>query len=281
MKPGYHVMTADEYHADPCVEPSLSNSIAQILLRESPRKAAFSHPRLNPAYKPEEEGKFDIGTAVHAMLLEGVDKMFVCNFDDWRKKEAREQRDEARAMGQLPILAHQADGIHAMRTAALAFIAESEIAEYWSQAESEITAIWQEDETWLRCRFDRITKNHRCAIDYKSTTDASPEAFSRQLVRMGYHWQDAFYRRAVRALDGKDPAFVFLAQSIEPPYECSLHGCDPALREIADADIERAIEQWRYCIDAKYWPSYDGRIHWTIPTTWQMKEHETRLMEAA
>jgi hypothetical protein len=46
--PGYHRINAEKYHADPCVVPSLSSSIAKILLRESARKAWFSHPRLNP-----------------------------------------------------------------------------------------------------------------------------------------------------------------------------------------------------------------------------------------
>ena len=98
---------------------------------------------------------------------------------------------------------------------------------------------------------------------------------------MGYHIQDAFYRRAARALGAVEPAFIFLAQSVEPPHECSLHGCDPALREIADGEVERAIGLWRECIQKKDWPSYGGRIHWTIPTTWQMKDYEMRQMEAA
>jgi hypothetical protein len=165
---------------------------------------------------------------------------------------------------------------------ALAFIRNSEIAEYWSQAESEATGIWQESGVWLRFRADRISLNRRCVMDFKSTTDASPEPFSRQIIRMGYHFQDAFYRRGVRALEGgSDPAFVFLAQSVEPPHECSLHACDPALREIADREVDDAIALWRKCLTSKKWPSHSGRIHWAIPTSWQMAEHEQRLQEAA
>jgi hypothetical protein len=70
---------------------------------------------------------------------------------------------------------------------------------------------------------------------------------------------------------------VFLAQSCEPPYECSLHGCDPALQEIADAEVERAIELWRECMTTKNWPSHGGRIHWALPPNYMMKEYEERL----
>lgn len=279
---GYHQgMPAAKYLADPCVVPSLSSSIAQVLLRESPRKAWFSHPKLNPAFAAEEDGKFDIGTAAHAMLLEGVNIIEVCDFDDWRKGEARAQRDAARAAGKIPLLRKHRDDVVAMVSAAEAFISHSEIADYWKDAESEVTAICEEKGVWLRARLDRVAKNRRFIGDYKSTTDAAPEPFSRQIVRMGYHIQEAFYRRVVRNLGSIGPRFVFVAQSCEPPYECSLHGCDPALQEIADAEVQRAIDLWRQCSSTKNWPSHSGRIHWALPPSYMMKEHEQRLMEAA
>lgn len=284
MKPGFHVMPAAQYHADPCAQPSLSASIAQILLRESPRKAWFSHPRLNPNFRAEAESKFDLGTAAHAVMLENdASNIVVVQADDWRTKAAKEQRDAARAAGKTALLAKHYDAVRDMADTALAFIAGSEISGFWyaEDAKSELTAIWQEGGIWLRCRFDRFTFARRFIGDYKSTTDASPEVFSRQITRMGYHIQDAFYRRGARALGVVDPHFCFVAQSCEEPYECSLHACDPALQQIADAEVERAIELWRECVKANDWPSYGGRIHWAMPTTYMITEHEMRLQEAA
>lgn len=274
-------MSADKYHADPCVVPSLSSSIAEILLRESPRKAWFSHPRLNPAFAEKEEDKFDIGTAAHAMLLEGANIIQMCDFDDWRKAEARAARDAARNAGKIPLLRRHRDDVVAMVTAAEAFIQHSEIADYWKDGDSELVGICEEKGVWLRARLDRVTKNRRHIIDYKSTTDASPEPFSRQILRMRYYIQDAFYRRVVRNLGSVSPSFAFLAQSCEAPYECSLHACDPALQEIADAEVQRAIDLWRKCATTKQWPSHSGRIHYALPTNYMMQEHEMRLLEAA
>jgi hypothetical protein len=144
-----------------------------------------------------------------------------------------------------------------------------------------VTGVCLEQGIWMRCRFDRITRNRRFLMDYKSTEDSSPESFSRLLVRMGYHLQDAFYRRVARNLGIVGPRFAFLAQSVNPPYECSLHACDEALREIADAEVERAIQLWRQCMQTKDWPSHGGRIHWAMPTNWMIQEHEMRLQEAA
>jgi hypothetical protein len=279
---GFHVMPAARYHSDPAMEPSLSSSVAQVLLRESPRKAWYSHPRLNPNYREEHDSKFDLGTCAHAVLLENdASRIVIVEADDWRTKAAKEQRDAARADGKTPLLARHYEDVRRMVDAALAFLANSEISEYWFDSEPEMTGIWQEGQIWLRCRFDKITKDRRVIQDFKSTTDASPDGFGRQITRMGYHLQEAFYRRGAAVLGAKRPEFVFVAQSVEPPYECSLHGCDPALREIADAEVERAISLWAECIGADKWPSYGGRIHWTLPTSWQMKDHEQRIMEAA
>lgn len=279
---GFHVMSAEQYHADPAPQASLSNSVAKILLGESPRKAAFSHPRLNPKYRPDTDSKFDLGTCSHAVLLENdASKIAIVEADDWRTKAAKEQRDAARAIGKTPLLSRHYDDVRRMVDAALAFLANSEISEYWFDSEPELTGVWQEGDIWLRCRFDKITKDRRVIQDYKSTTDVSPDGFGRQITRMGYHIQDAFYRRGARALGARAPEFVFVAQSVEPPHECTLHGCDPALRELADAEVERAIGIWRQCMKAKEWPSYSGRIHWAMPPTYMMAAHEERLLEGS
>lgn len=291
MTPGLHSgIPAEVYHADCCPRPSLSSSIAQVLLSESPRKAFFSHPRLNPDFRGEHESKFDLGTACHAVLLENdASKIAVIDPQDypgkkggipdgWTNDAIRAARDAARASGRTPLLKHNYDDVREMVDAALAFIESTEIAEAWHAGESEVTGISLEPSgVWLRCRFDKLAASHQIIFDYKSTVDASPEPFSRLLVRMGYHVQDAFYRRVARALGIAAPKFIFLAQSVEPPYECSLHACDPALAEIADAEVERAIRLWGQCMRTNTWPSYGPQIHYALPTGYMMSEHEIRM----
>lgn len=275
-------MPAERYHQDPCIAPSLSSSIAQILLRESARKAWHCHPKLNPDYRESHDGKFDIGTAAHAVLLEDdAAQIVIVNADDWRTKAAKEARGAAYAEGKTPLLERHHAAVMRMVEIARSFVASSEIADYWQDAESELAGVALEDGVWLRCLFDRITKNRRVIADYKTTEDVAPEAFSRQIIRMGYHVQDAFYRRVARDLGVISPRFVFLAQSVEPPHECSLHGCDPALQEIADAEVERAIRLWRQCVTTKAWPSYGGRIHYALPPAYMMAQHEERLLAGA
>lgn len=273
-------ITAAEYHADPAPAPSLSSSLVKVLLTESPRKAWYSHPKLNPAYREEHDDKFDIGTCAHAMLLENdPSRIVIVQADDWRTKVAKEARQAARDAGKTALLERHFDKVKVMVDAAQEFLKDCEIADEWTQGESEASAVHKDGGIYLRVRFDRVSPG--CIMDYKTTDGAEPEAFSRRLISLGYHWQESFYRRVHRAITGNAVPFVFLAQSTEPPHECSLHGCEPTLQEISDAEVDGAIKTWRECIKTSKWPSYSKRVHWATPTTWQMKEHEQRLLEAA
>ena len=123
VEQGIHTMPAIDYHADPAPQPSLSNSLLTTMLQGTPRHAWLAHPRLNPLFNPvKSSSTFELGDAAHALLLEGVDKAYVIDAPDWRKKEHREQRDRARAAGKVPMLPQQHDNALAMVAAAREFI---------------------------------------------------------------------------------------------------------------------------------------------------------------
>ncbi len=271
-------MPAAEYHADPCPTPSLSSGLAKVILAKSARAAMLAHPKLSPKAARKDESKFDIGTSAHAMLLEGdASRIVVVEADDWKTKAAREARDEAHASGKTALLAHTFAGVAAMVEAAKVFVAQSEIAADWKAAKSEQTILWCEDGTWLRARADRLSNDRKVIIDYKTTGDASPPVFTRQMATLGYHVQDAFYRRAVRALGLPDPKFIFFAQETEAPYECALYGCDPLLREIGEAQVEAAIGRWSAALRTNKWEGYGSRVHWANAPGWLQQEHQEIL----
>jgi hypothetical protein len=275
--PGEYVIPMAAYLADPAPQPSLSSGLAQTLLDRSPLDAWNDHPRLNPA-RVERDSGFDIGTTAHALLLEGDETgLVVVDADDWRTNAAKAKRAEAHAAGKTALLAKHADAVRAMVETARDFIADSEFADDWREAESERTIVWEEDGVWMRARPDRRTNDRRIVFDYKTTGDASPRVFSKQLVMMGYHFQDAFYRRGIRALGYSDPAFVFLAQETEAPYQCAFYRCDPMLREIAELKVENAIDRWRACITANNWPGFERRVHHVEAPYWLRMEHEEAI----
>ena len=265
-------ISAEAYHADPAPQPSLSSSVAQILLTQSPRHAWLAHPKLNPNYVAEEDSRFDLGSAAHAMLLEGDDSGIVwVDADDWRTKAAKEHRDAARAAGVLPLLIKYQPILQAMVAEAQTYVASSELGDILSTGAAEQTLMWEENGTHCRARLDLLSADRRVILDYKSTENAAPDAFIRQIGRMQYDVQAEFYCRGVRS-EGGDPTFVFLAQEITPPFACSLVGLSNAYREIGQSKCERAIRLWAHCLATNEWPGYSNRVAYAEPPAYMLNE---------
>src|SRR5258708_6783242 len=131
MEPGLQQIAEAAYHADPCPVASVSAGIVDILTRESPLHAWYASPKLNPNYVEQVDSKFDIGTAAHALLFEGMDKAVIVEADDWRTKLARETRDAIRASGKLPLLAkHHVTVLEMVEAANAAWEANADLTGY-------------------------------------------------------------------------------------------------------------------------------------------------------
>ena len=270
---GIYTIPHDEYHADPCPTPSLSSSVAKVLLRQSPAHAAMQHPKLNNNYVSAESSRFDLGTIAHALLLEDdSSRLITIEADDWRTKAAKEARDAARAEGKIPILVKQAAHLLKMVGAARAFMRSSEIGDMKFMPEQ--TLAWKEGDAWCRARPDWLSTDHTLILDYKTTDDANPEAFIRQIARMGYDTQAEFYSRGLEAVTGKRPLFVFLAQEIESPYACSLVALSNSYMAIAASKVARAIRTWSYCLKSGDWCAYSNKILYAEPESWMLAQHE-------
>lgn len=277
-----HDTSLADYHADTGHNRRvyLSNSIAKILLNQSPQHAWIAHPRLNPNWLPDEDSKFSIGTAAHALLLEGTNaRIAVIDADDWRTKAAKEARDEAFKNRLTPILRKHNNAVIAMVEAAKSFIEHTEIRGIFQRGKPEITMRWQEDGLWLKSRPDFFTDDGLIMLDYKTTEDASPDAFSRQISRMGYDFQAEFYKRGAEANGYENVTFLILAQETEYPHACSLHALHPALQEYARMRVERAVTLWRYCLTRDLWPAYPTRTCMVTPSNWQLAEMERMINE--
>lgn len=281
QKPGVYALTAEEYHADPVAEPSLSSSICKILLERSPRHAWLAHPRLNPHCEPIRKMQFDLGAAAHAVLLEGAAGLAVIEAEDYKTKSAREARDAAYAAGKIPVLARQADEVEAMVWAARRQLAaHSEAREAFDPAlgKPEQTLVWREGDVWCRARLDWLPAGGNVFFDYKTTgASANPEQWGqRQLFDTGCDIQAAFYRRGIKAALGIEGAhFRFVVQETEPPYALSVVSLTPAALDMADRKVAEAIALWRWCLKRNRWPGYPSRVCYVDPPPW----HERRWLE--
>lgn len=293
LREGIFTIASDWYHADPCPEPSLSNSIACVLIEQSPMHARLLHPKLNPDLKRVNKKEFDFGSSAHDMLLEGgTAKICMIQPEDYRSKPTkaapegniphgwtndaiREARDTAYSNGLIPCLPWDLVTIKKMVAEVHRFVEdESDVKGIFQRGKPEQTVIWKEaNGVWCRARFDWLTDDRQDALDYKSTTNAEPNAFARHMRSMQYPIQKAFYRRGIRALTGKNPSFTFLAQEKEEPFACSLNGLSNAALEIAEDKVDRAILTWGACLKTGIWPGYGGKVHYHEPAPYELNEY--------
>ena len=283
MQQGIYTINDGEYHRDPAPEPSLSSSLARTIITQSPLHAWHKHPRLNSAHESEESSRFDLGSAAHAVLLENdFNKIVFVEADDWRTKEAKLQRDMARAKGLLPILSKYETPLREMVHTAKCKIERSELAGLFENGKPEQTLIWQEGEAWCRARLDYLRNDNRVILDYKTTESAEPEVCKRKIAAMGYDMQASFYKRGLVACGGsEDAVFIFLFQEIEPPYACCLIGLSEIFIEIADENVNQAINIWQMCIKNNVWPGYSGGVQLAEPPNWQLQQYLNMMEERA
>jgi hypothetical protein len=269
LTPGLHNLSSDIYHADPCPAPSLSSSIANVLLTQSPAHAWLAHPRLNPRFEREVDSRFDLGSTAHAMLLERDEsKVVIVEADDWRTKAAKEARDGAHAEGKYAILARHYAAVQQMVSAAHSYIQTTELRGILDTGTPELSLVWQDGDVWCRARPDMLSSDRRVCLDYKTTESANPNDFGRQIGRMNYDLQAEFYLRGLF-----QATFVFLVQEISPPYACSLVSLSNAYRAIGEAKAERAVVMWKECLVANRWPAYPAQICYTEPSSYQLGEY--------
>lgn len=263
-------------------EPTLNSSLAHRLLTHSPFHAWWGHPRLNPEWTPQQSEAFDLGTAVHDLVIEGrTDRICVVQADSWRTKEAREQRDAARAAGKLPLLPEQAAAVLAMAGPALAALEMSPDLVGLGELDAERTFVWQDESTgaWLRCRPDWVTKDRSIILSFKTTSaSAEPTAFAKTIMNFGYDLQAAFEIAGVEAVCGtRVTHYVWVVQEVQPPYAVSLVGMSPEMRHYGLSRFDLAVSRWAECLAADRWPGYPTRICYVDPPSWAMTRMEEEI----
>lgn len=266
LVPGIYKLDADAYHADPCPQPSLSSTIAKILLAQTPLHAWTASPRLNPDWEPKDSKTFDIGRAAHRATL-GAGSDFCAIPDEIlasngaaSTKAAKDFIAEARKAGLTPLKSEEVEQIEAMRVKICEKLAANKIV--LDPADSEVAVLGQIEGMWCRAMIDNAPNDPRVPLyDFKTTTDASPEAATRAVMNYGYDIQAAHYLDTWKAVTGEDRLFRFIFQEKTAPYEVSVVEVGPDSLMMARKKIARARAMWANCLNADDWPGYAPGVH--------------------
>jgi hypothetical protein len=266
-------LSASEYHADPAPEPSLSSTLAKMLLKQSPRHAWWNCRRLNPDFVSLDRKAFDIGRAAHRAIL-GCGDDYVAIPDDVLASNGAASTKEAKAFiaaqrdaGRVPLKGGEIEGIEAMRVVAHSRLAEYGIA--FDPARSELCAIAQIENIWCRAMFDNVPTDPVLPIfDFKTCEDASPDACLRAILNYGYDIQAEHYRAVWKASTGEDRGFIFIFQEKSAPYEVCLIRLSGSFEAMARRRVARARAMWAECIINDNWPGYPVGMNEVDPPAW-------------
>lgn len=260
----------DEYHA----LPSLSSSGARKLLPPS-CPAIFRWEQDHPVHRDY----FDFGSAAHKVVLGDMSaNVAVIDADNWYTRRAKDARDEARAVGRIPILTADWQTVLDMAAAIQQHPIASRLLDPL-HGRSEQSLSWTDPATGVDCRarLDWLPDpgpGRMIVPDYKTAKSASPQAFRSSAANYGYHMQAAWYLQALQAGLDEDPAFVFIVQEKTPPYLVSVIELGPDSLELGATQNHRAREIFRDCTAANTWPGYTDGVDLIELPGWYFKQQE-------
>ncbi len=231
------------YHAD---QASLSSSAAKTMIYEGPD--VLHEQRYSPAVYLDA---YDFGSVVHALVL-GVGEYQVLEYDSYRSKAARSERDRLRLQGIAPILEKDVARAIAMRESVLRC---PEAAQLLSHGHPEVS-MWEEDPLTGVLMRGRIDWYDGTVIDLKTTSgDLTQAGWVATVWSYHYGFQFAYYNKILR-LNGIEPRTPhWIAVSKQDPYEAGVFTPSEELMRRSERDVDRALWLYSHCLETGEWPA--------------------------
>ena len=256
MKPGIHDLKNSAYH---CGEGLSSSGLKELI--KSP--AHFKHWIENPI---EQTPQMALGSLVHAMILEPnkADEEFACGkFNVRRGKEF--DACVAANPGKTILSEEQFNEANRIREA---FLRERDLnpdLQALTEGMKEKSFFWEDKTTGVQCKVrpDCLTA-HGVISDLKTTSDASFDAFQKQMVDLKYFVSGAFYLEGVGEaiaqgnLDIRIPdRFSFVCLETKAPYAIKIYHLDSKAIEIGQTLVRLALSRFAESVATDEWPGYD------------------------
>jgi hypothetical protein len=296
-KPGiYYDIQAEVYHADPCPTPSLNQTLAKVLLEQSPAHAFVAHPKLSRMSSLLDEGEEQkekyvaaraIGNAAHAQLLGRSRVVNVLDFSDFKKKDAQAARDAAFALGEIPILRHHHEAAEVMVKRARQQLDAHQDKNAFTDGRAEVVLAWEEDGVWLRSMVDWLGNDLVRVDDLKTTgNSAAPDAVPSKLWDDGWDVQAAMIERGLNRLDPANAGrrrFRYICLENYPPFGLTSNRLSESVLTVGRRKLDWAIKVFRRCLESNDWPAYGPLAFYPEAPGYKLaawEDRERELMEA-
>jgi hypothetical protein len=278
------------YHADPCVEPSLSSSLVRTILNRSVGHAKLEHPRLSKVTPRDETPGMVLGSTLHALVAGDTSNLATDgSFDEYRTKPAREWRDGAIAAGKTPVLPHVFQRAERIADSLRRNAGTGLTCDPTNEGEAEVTAIWKEQPwgeagpaIYCRARYDRLIDSgiYLDIWDWKTTdTELTHDALMRHIASQGYDIQIAHYLRGLEVLRpdfaGRS-TFTLVFVEAQEPHAVQRVGLTEGWLGRARAAWRGAMQQWAHAMRHNEWPVSSPVTLMMEPPTWHAMRLEGR-----
>jgi exodeoxyribonuclease VIII len=245
-----HILRIDmaAYHAAP--------GISSGALRCFARSPAHYRARYLLALRELPSRALELGSALHRLIEspKGFEAEYCVrpNGLDGRSKAFKEWTAEQNGKRILT-----ADELADLTCMAASVRRHSRVMRILSRGLTEPSVFWTDEETGLACKARPDHWNQRLSLilDFKTCTDARPDAVQRSIASYGYHIQAAWYLEGTGAAQW---AWVFIEKS--PPYGCAIYLAGSDLLVRAREEIRHLLADFATCLQRDQWPSYSESI---------------------
>jgi hypothetical protein len=225
-------LTNKEYHAHPAISSSDVKAVHTKSLAHWKGKVR------------KETSAFALGSAVHALVLEPEKNLVLRGPEDRRGNKWKEAQLAADLDGQILLPEAEFDLAARIADAAKAHpVVEQYLGDPTFVAEASFFGIDPVTGTEIKCRPDGYLPDYGIVFDLKTTTDASPDGFPRELRKYAYDVQAAFYLRALRAAGYKADTFMFIAVEKEAPFAVGVHALTDRYLDHADMIVTQTLQK--------------------------------------
>lgn len=246
---------------------------AEYLTWECASKTLLARLRKSPlhAITPlEQTAAMAAGTMAHTLILEPAkfERLYAVGPCDNKALKAWRDWEAVLPAGVTGVKQSEVDEVIACRASVLR---KPKLANLLNTiTATEVSFVWIDPETGVLCkgRADSLADSTGVVGDLKFTADASPEAFGRSVLNLGYHYGAALYLDGLRACGWDARSLVYLCLERGAPYECAAYGLDETWLDIARAELNPLLKEWAECQRTGVWPGYPDQVQDLSPPDW-------------
>lgn len=257
-----HGMQDDAYR----MAEGLSHSEAKLMRQKTPYHLHMVREH-GPVKSRRPAPQLVLGSATHCLVLEPstFEQRYCHDLDENRNSRVyREFAQECANAGLTPLSDDDRERVFGMRDA---LHANPQIADALSGIQPEVSAWFIDPASGVLCKMRadgvRPTRHGKGAllIDLKTTSDASPDAFSRSIHQYGYHTQcDWYVNGFALAANLQCDGMLFIVVESEFPFACKAYTLDePALAQAARLNA-RVRATYAECMRTGIWPGYGDDV---------------------